>query len=123
MLGVLAAKKWSMIPSVLYGGVFLAFVGIAISTIHFNSFYYRHDVPKWMVFDIGVSIFIFYSVLKGKGDELKIGALGLVNVVLIVLMSFSLIWAPNIYAGFEKKNKDSRLIRKNKHSSSVMCAY
>lgn len=93
-------EKFKNIP-VFCGSVFLVLVGVVVSTIHFNSFYYRHDVPKWMVFDIGVSVFIFYSVLKGKFDDLNIGVLGLVNIIIILLMAFSLIWAPNTYVGFE----------------------
>jgi len=79
----------------------LIILGVIISTLHINLFYYSYDAPKWSAFDIGLSLFVFFSVLKSRTYEINLGLLGIFNIVILALMAASLFWAVNPYAGIE----------------------
>ncbi|UAB71306.1 O-antigen ligase family protein [Vibrio sp. SCSIO 43132] len=70
---------------------------IATNT-HWGSFYYSHDVPKWLIIDIFVSAFIFFNREKVKILPSYINTLFLLAIYWIAT---SLFWAEHIYAGVE----------------------
>lgn len=38
--------------------IFFSILGLLISTIHWDVFYYAYDTPKWFVFDLSLSLFV-----------------------------------------------------------------
>jgi O-antigen ligase len=79
--------------------IFCVVVGMLISTLHLDVFYYSHDTPKWFVFDIATSLYVIYS-LKNK-QQLQYSYLGALCVALIYLMVASLWIAAHKVAGLE----------------------
>lgn len=81
--------------------IFIIVLGIAVSCVHIDSFYYSHDIPKWAFFDIGLSFFIFYLAAKSGMDCAKFHTLGAINLAILLLMLASTYWASNPYAALE----------------------
>ena len=76
-----------------------AIVGCLISTLHISAFYYSHDTPKWFVFDIFSSLYVFYALKNQR--QVQLSYLGIGAIVLLGLMVLSACWAPHKSASAE----------------------
>lgn len=74
--------------------------GILISTLHLDLVYYSHDTPKWLVFDIFVSLYVFLTFRQFSNIGLSL--LGVLCISLLVISGASLVFAPNLFAGIEQ---------------------
>lgn len=79
--------------------ILLCFAGLLISTVHVKNFYYSYDTPKWLIFDLSCIAMVVLFFIKEKLIKIRIGIVGAINGILISLMLFSLIWAPNKTVG------------------------
>jgi len=77
----------------------IVIVGILISVLHLDLFYYSHDTPKWLIYDLATSLFIFFSL--SHKNLIQYSVPGLLALMLIYLMIISLWWAPHKVAGLE----------------------
>lgn len=73
--------------------------GALISTLHFDAFYYSHDAPKWFLFDLFLSSYIFYSLLRK--NRIYLSYFSLLCVALLLMMALCMVQAPHRYAGLE----------------------
>ena len=74
-------------------------IGAIISVVHFQGFYYSYDTPKWFVFDVALSLYIFFSLKRHECWSFSY--LGILFIFLLVLMLISLYRAPHTVAGVE----------------------
>ncbi|WP_125779299.1 O-antigen ligase family protein [Pseudoalteromonas rubra] len=78
-------------------GFLTILVSVLISTVSWDAFYYKFDVPKWIVFDLFICTALIYVHIR-KAD-VEIGRIGWLCALLLVTMLASLIHAVNLYEG------------------------
>ncbi|MBU2712204.1 O-antigen ligase family protein [Zooshikella harenae] len=74
-------------------------VGALISILHINVFYYSHDTPKWVVFDVFLSICSLFCLRRRH--VLSFSYIGGLVLILLYFMLLSLVWSPHKVAGLE----------------------
>jgi len=97
--GMFNKEFFSKYISENYAFYFLVLISVLISTLHFNWFYYSHDTPKWFIFDVGITLYVAYSLRKFR--EIQYSYIGIIVLALLYLMLISLWWAPHKVAGIE----------------------
>ncbi|MGI0117670.1 O-antigen ligase family protein [Zooshikella sp. RANM57] len=74
-------------------------VGALISILHINVFYYSHDTPKWVVFDLFLSAYALFCM--GGRRVLSFSYIGCFVLIILYFMLLSLVWSPHKVAGLE----------------------
>ena len=72
---------------------------ILVSSLHLDIFYYSHDTPKWLIFDVATSLYIIYS-LRSKA-LIQFSYAGAMILALSFLMLTSIWFAAHKIAGIE----------------------
>ncbi|KAF7781595.1 hypothetical protein PRUB_b0871 [Pseudoalteromonas rubra] len=86
-----------MNAGVPWTGVLIILVSVLISIVSSDAFFYKFDVPKWIVFDFFICASLAYAYIKKV--DIEISRLGWLSIVLLLLMFASLLHAVNYYEG------------------------
>ncbi|MDK1310617.1 O-antigen ligase family protein [Pseudoalteromonas ardens] len=86
-----------MSAGVPWTGVLIILVSVLISIVSSDAFFYKFDVPKWIVFDLFICASLAYAYIKKV--DIEISRLGWLCIALLLLMFVSLLHAVNHYEG------------------------
>ncbi|WP_125557590.1 O-antigen ligase family protein [Pseudoalteromonas rubra] len=78
-------------------GVLIILVSVLISSVSSNAFFYKFDVPKWIVFDLFICASLVYAYIKKV--DIEVGGFGWLCIALLLPMFVSLLNAVNYYEG------------------------
>ncbi|QTL37467.1 O-antigen ligase family protein [Pseudoalteromonas viridis] len=78
-------------------GFLTILASVLISSVSWDVFYYKFDVPKWIVLDLFICTVLTYAFIKKV--DIEIGRVGWLCAALLVSMLASLIHAVNPYEG------------------------
>lgn len=69
--------------------VFFPILGVLISVVHLDVFYYAYDTPKWFIFDLALSLYALCNSARLRSFTLsKTSILAIATLISTLLMSF-----------------------------------
>lgn len=79
----------TFISSNRFDHAFFPVLGVLISVVHLDVFYYAYDTPKWFIFDVALSLYVLCNSARLRTFDLsKTSILAIATLISTLLMSF-----------------------------------